>query len=65
MLKIYICENQEQAATVVLREGRNKLVNAGDNPVLDTLIIDRDASGTEKAIRNYTGQSKYVLVFNI
>lgn len=63
MLKIYICDDQTQAATVILKEGREKLLDTGPNPHTDCLVIGRDAAGAETAIRNFTGQSKHVLVF--
>jgi hypothetical protein len=65
MLKIYVCETQIQAATVIAREGADKLVDTGANPTVDALIVDRDATGAEKLIRNYTAQSKHILVFKL
>lgn len=63
MLKIYICDNQTQAATVILKEGQANLVDTGPNPSADCLIISRNSQGAEAAIGNYTGQSKHILVF--
>jgi hypothetical protein len=65
MIKIYICDDQAQAATVILKEGQEKLINTGANPTPDCLVIRRDSSGTEVPIGNFTGQSKHVLVFKI
>ena len=62
-LKIYICDDADQAAILIEKWGKQNLVDTGPNPQIDSLIVTRDKAGTQTTIKNYTGEGKYVLVF--
>jgi len=62
-LKIFVCDDAEQANILVAKWGQENLADIGANPQVDSLIVTRDKAGTQTTIKNYTGEGKYILVF--